>query len=422
MKLRSVLFWMHLACGVVAGVVIFIMSVTGALLTYQRQMTAWADMRGYWSEPSEGVKRLPADELLAKVTSAQPDLALTTIVIRSDARRAGIADGRSGASGVRQSLLGRGPGRGQRTGDARLLPHARRVASIRRDGGRQPCDGKGHHWRVEPDVSVHRAERTVPLVAPYVDVGDAEKHPLVPRRPFEQGARLQLAQHHRLLVGDSSRDCRGGRCRDFLPVGNGARVPAYGEQPPAPGGGAAARGGGPGGRAGGPGARNGGPGRRGGEGAEARQRTGASDGADQRENAEIPANVPLETLVAKAEGQMPDWKTISVALPSGNAPRVVLTLDAGDGGQPHKRATLMLNRRTGAVERWEPYSSQSAGRRARTWLRFAHTGEVYGLAGQTVAGLVTAGGAVLVFTGLALALRRFLSWRKRARVALAKAA
>ncbi len=47
MKLRSVLFWLHLACGVVAGVVIFIMSVTGALLTYQRQMTAWADMRGY---------------------------------------------------------------------------------------------------------------------------------------------------------------------------------------------------------------------------------------------------------------------------------------------------------------------------------------------------------------------------------------
>ena len=67
-------------------------------------------------------------------------------------------------------------------------------------------------------------------------------------------------------------------------------------------------------------------------------------------------------------------------------------------------------------------SSQSAGRRARTWLRFAHTGEVYGLAGQTVAGLVTAGGAVLVLTGIALALRRFLSWRKRARGALAKAA
>ncbi len=105
-----------------------------------------------------------------------------------------------------------------------------------------------------------------------------------------------------------------------------------------------------------------------------------------------------------------------------NSPRVVVTLDAGDGGQPHKRATLTLNRQTGDVERWEPYSSQSAGRRTRTWLRFAHTGEVYGLIGQTVAGVVTAGGAVLVWTGIALALRRFLASRKRSRESMPRAA
>jgi hypothetical protein len=36
---------------------------------------------------------------------------------------------------------------------------------------------------------------------------------------------------------------------------------------------------------------------------------------------------------------------------------------------------------------------------------------------------VTAGGgAVLVYTGIALALRRFLAWRKRSRTVLAKAA
>ena len=48
-------------------------------------------------------------------------------------------------------------------------------------------------------------------------------------------------------------------------------------------------------------------------------------------------------------------------------------------------------------------------------MRFAHTGEVLGLAGQTVAGLVSAGGVVLVWTGIALALRRFLAWIKRRR-------
>jgi uncharacterized iron-regulated membrane protein len=130
----------------------------------------------------------------------------------------------------------------------------------------------------------------------------------------------------------------------------------------------------------------------------------------------------LEAMFAAAAGRMPEWRSISAALPAADASRVVLTLDAGDGGQPHKRATLALDRRTGEVARWEPYSSLSAGRRARTWLRFAHTGEVYGLAGQTVAGIVTAGAAVLVWTGIALALRRFWSARKRGRGTLSKAA
>jgi uncharacterized iron-regulated membrane protein len=47
-------------------------------------------------------------------------------------------------------------------------------------------------------------------------------------------------------------------------------------------------------------------------------------------------------------------------------------------------------------------------------MRFAHTGEYYGLVGQTIAGLVTAGSAVLVWTGLALTWRRFRAWRARA--------
>jgi len=54
-------------------------------------------------------------------------------------------------------------------------------------------------------------------------------------------------------------------------------------------------------------------------------------------------------------------------------------------------------------------------------LRFAHTGEVLGLPGQTVAGLVSLGAAVLVWTGLALAWRRFRAWRGR-RVPVAAAA
>jgi uncharacterized iron-regulated membrane protein len=47
-------------------------------------------------------------------------------------------------------------------------------------------------------------------------------------------------------------------------------------------------------------------------------------------------------------------------------------------------------------------------------MRFTHTGEVLGFWGQTLAGLVSLGAAVLVYTGLLLSLRRLLAWRRRA--------
>lgn len=64
MRLRSILFWLHLACGVLAGGVILIMSVTGVLLTYQRQITTWADTRGYDVRPAG--QRLPLQTLIDK--------------------------------------------------------------------------------------------------------------------------------------------------------------------------------------------------------------------------------------------------------------------------------------------------------------------------------------------------------------------
>jgi uncharacterized iron-regulated membrane protein len=65
------------------------------------------------------------------------------------------------------------------------------------------------------------------------------------------------------------------------------------------------------------------------------------------------------------------------------------------------------------VVRWEPFSSFTKGRQLRSILRFAHTGEVGGIVGQTVAGLVSLGGCFLVYTGLALAWRRLRAWRAK---------
>ena len=58
MTFRKILFWFHLCTGVVAGIVVLIMSVTGVLLMYEKQMTAWAD-RGYRvTPPSSGSNAL----------------------------------------------------------------------------------------------------------------------------------------------------------------------------------------------------------------------------------------------------------------------------------------------------------------------------------------------------------------------------
>ena len=43
MSLRTVLFWTHLTAGIVAGSVVFIMSFTGAALSLQPQILAWAE-------------------------------------------------------------------------------------------------------------------------------------------------------------------------------------------------------------------------------------------------------------------------------------------------------------------------------------------------------------------------------------------
>ena len=80
------------------------------------------------------------------------------------------------------------------------------------------------------------------------------------------------------------------------------------------------------------------------------------------------------------------------------------------GGQPHLRSTLTLNRQTAEVVRWETFSGNSLGQRMRLWLRFVHTGEAGGFAGQTIAGIASLGACVLVWTGLALAWRRFRAW------------
>jgi uncharacterized iron-regulated membrane protein len=121
----------------------------------------------------------------------------------------------------------------------------------------------------------------------------------------------------------------------------------------------------------------------------------------------------IDALLAHASAKMPGWRTITFTLPRPSAKTVAFSLDAGMGGQPQARATLTFNRASGSETKFEEFSSLSPGRRLRSILRFAHTGEVLGVVGQTIAGLLSLGAVVLAYTGIMLALRRLGAWRGR---------
>jgi len=46
MQIRKVFFWLHLAAGCIAGAIVLLMSVTGAMLTYERHLTSVTGGRG----------------------------------------------------------------------------------------------------------------------------------------------------------------------------------------------------------------------------------------------------------------------------------------------------------------------------------------------------------------------------------------
>ncbi len=120
----------------------------------------------------------------------------------------------------------------------------------------------------------------------------------------------------------------------------------------------------------------------------------------------LPQN--LETLWAKAENHG-DWNTISLRLPIKE--EAIFTIDEGIYWNRFGRSSLTLNTVTNEVSKWEPYGEQNSGRQLRSWVRFTHAGETGGLIGQIIGFIACIGGTFLVWTGFSLALTRFQSWR-----------
>lgn len=120
----------------------------------------------------------------------------------------------------------------------------------------------------------------------------------------------------------------------------------------------------------------------------------------------------LDALWPVAEAQAANWKSISLRLPiEKNA--AVFTIDEGIYWNIFGRSTLTVDASTAAVAKWDAYGDRNSAQQMRSWFRFTHTGETGGIVGQIVGFIACVGGAFLVWTGFSLAFRRFGKWIRR---------
>ena len=111
MKLRTLIFWPHLIAGVFAGAVILIMSVTGVLLTYERQLIAWSNSHLRSTPPPSDAARMPVESLLESARQYNPGLSTTGITVGSAPDAAAVVatgDGDINVDIYRGRVLGAG--------------------------------------------------------------------------------------------------------------------------------------------------------------------------------------------------------------------------------------------------------------------------------------------------------------------------
>jgi uncharacterized iron-regulated membrane protein len=367
MKLRSILFWAHLSCGIAAGLVILMMSVTGVLLTYERQILNWADRQSLPAITARG-ERANLAEIIAAARAHAPGAEPSGVTVLPDENAA-----------VAVSM-----GRGH---TVYVDPFTARVLGEGAQGfhGFFSWVTQMHRWFAVGDES-HATARAITgasnLVFLFIVLS---------------GMYLWLPQIWRKTQFRKrlwfTRSPKSARARDFnwhhvlgiwmcLPLAiiiasatvfsygwaNALVYKAFGEEVPQRGG--------PPGR--GPGAPS----------------TAANSTLD------------YDAMLAKAAREAGEWNSLTLRLPVST--EVSITLDRGTGGQPQKQSTLVLDAASVRLIRTETFDDQTPARQARSIIRRLHTGEVLGVAGQTLAGIASLAAVLLVWTGLALAWRRLV--------------
>ena len=114
----------------------------------------------------------------------------------------------------------------------------------------------------------------------------------------------------------------------------------------------------------------------------------------------------LEEVMAYSDK---NWTRITLSVPSEpSAQTLSFQRNFGDRIIPQQRVSLTYDRVVGEISDVRTYADNSPAMKTRMFLRFAHTGERFGIIGSTIAGLSSLAACFLVYTGFALSFRRLI--------------
>jgi uncharacterized iron-regulated membrane protein len=377
--LHKIIFWTHLLAGVIAGLVIFIMSFTGVVLMYEPQISEYSEWKARWVIPGPQTKRLSLDELVGKVREVNPEGRPAFITIKSDPAASIIVNL------GRENTVFINPYTGELLGGLSATHNLlHEIVDWHRWLGT-----KGESRAIGKGITglCNLAFFWLAVTGGYLWWPHSWKW---------RGLKTSLICNRRL--SGKARDWNWHNVIGFwsssvlvvltltaavmsYPWANDLLYTLTGSEPPP--------------RAQGP--------------VDPPQRTRRGLGNTEEQRIAKPmAN--FEALLTTAKRQVPGWTMLMMRFPP--RPDGPVTVSISEPSAPHNfaRSQLTLNRATAEVVKGEPYSENSTGRKLRSWFRGLHTGEAFGFFGQTIAGLASLGGCFLVWTGLAMAWRRFRSW------------
>ncbi|MCC3861578.1 PepSY-associated TM helix domain-containing protein [Pseudemcibacter aquimaris] len=363
MEFRKLIYWPHLICGVIAGVLIFIMSVTGVILTYERQMISWAE-GSYDREVPMGEAPLSIDEILSKNNAAFGEKPLRSVKLENNPEAPVVVRGGDYyyINRYNGEILGNGP-KGVKGffSDMRSLHRWLLMTGENRSTARMFTGAANLMFLFIVISGMY-------LWLPRVFTKENFKKILFFRKTNSSRARdfnwhnvMGIWSAIPLIVIVATATVF------YYSWANNLVYQMAGEEPPV------------------------------------RNRGAQNAGAPTFDQ-----NVPFESMFDKAVTMRENWTTITMTYPKATDENVRFSVDTGNGGEPQKKADLYLSRADGGTAKWEPYQDYSTGKQARYFIRFLHTGEALGIIGQTVAGIVSLFAAILVWTGLALAYRKYI--------------